>query len=229
MDKQKSKPLGTLLNALALLFIMGCFPTIAQPATYRIASIPHPLTAENQPLKVKVDGTTLTLEAGPKTDMFRDPNVTYNTDNAPKLLFKPSDDFILSCTIEHDFTAKWDGGAIVLVGDDRNWVKFCFEKDYKLTNRVVSVVTKDVSDDSNSIQVPSNKVYFKLAKAGNVITLYQSTDGRDWYLVRHLQFDLKQGFRAGFLAQSPTGERCIVRFSEIRYEERKIRDPYAGD
>ncbi|MFM7329944.1 MAG: DUF1349 domain-containing protein, partial [Bacteroidota bacterium] len=73
------------------------------------------------------------------------------------------------------------------------------------------------------------KTFFKMAKAGNVITLYQSDDGKDWYLIRHLQFDLKPGFRAGFLAQSPTGEKCTVRFSDIRYEARRIAYPYTGN
>ena len=50
----------------------------------------------------------LIIVAGEKTDMFRDPNVTYNTDNAPKLLFKADEDFVLSAAIEHSFANKWD-------------------------------------------------------------------------------------------------------------------------
>lgn len=83
----------------------------------------------------------------PKSDMYRDPNVTYNTDNAPKLLFRPDADFIFTTSIEHAFANKWDAGAIVLKQDSLNWVKFCFERDYTGANRVVSVVTKDISDD----------------------------------------------------------------------------------
>jgi Uncharacterized conserved protein len=74
--------------------------------------------------------------------MFRDPNVTYNTDNAPKLLFRPDNNFVLIASIEHSFSSKWDGGAIVLMQDSLNWIKFCFEKDYTGAKRVVSVVTK---------------------------------------------------------------------------------------
>lgn len=68
-----------------------------------------------------------------------------------------------------------------------------------------------------------------MAKAGNVVTLYCSTDGKKWLLIRHLQFDAKPGFRVGFLAQSPTGTKCEATFSEIRYEKKKIKDPYQGD
>ena len=161
--------------------------------------------------------------------MFRDPNVTYNTDNAPKVLFQPDSDFVLTASIEHAFTSKWDGGAIVIKQDSLNWIKFCFEKDYTGARRVVSVVTKNISDDCNSVEIKSNKVFYKIAKADNVITLYYSTEGTKWFLIRHLQFDTTAGFKVGFLAQSPTGEKCQVKFSNITYQAKKIKDPYAGE
>ena len=94
-----------------------------------------------------------------------------------KLLFKADENFILSASIEHSFTNKWDGGAIVIKSDSLNWIKFCFEKDYTGAKRVVSVVTKNISDDCNSVGINSNKVFYKVAKADNVITLYYSTTG----------------------------------------------------
>jgi regulation of enolase protein 1 (concanavalin A-like superfamily) len=195
----------------------------------RIQSIPFPLLWENKPISFSIDKDELYIIAGEKTDMFRDPNVTYNTDNAPKLLFKADENFVLSSAIEHSFENKWDGGAIVLISDNLNWVKFCFEKDYTGARRVVSVVTKNISDDCNSVEIHSNKVFYKIAKADNVITLYYSIDGSQWFLIRHLQFDAKPEFKVGFLAQSPTGKKCEVKFSQIRYEKRKIKDPYLGE
>ncbi len=193
-----------------------------------IQSIPTPLLWNNKPLSYSVKDNTLTIVAGEKTDMFRDPNVTYNTDNAPKLLFEPDENFVLTTSIKHAFTNKWDGGAIVLIEDSLNWIKFCFEKDYTGAKRVVSVVTKDISDDCNSIEVEKNLVFFKLAKADNVITLYASKDGKKWLLIRHLQFNNKNSLKVGFLAQSPTGQKCQVQFSNISYKPVKIKDPYSG-
>lgn len=135
-----------------------------------IPAIPHPLSWENKPVAFSIDGNSLTIEAGEKTDMFRDPNVTYKTDNAPKLLFKADDNFVLSASIEHAFATKWDGGAIVIKSDSLNWIKFCFEKDYTGAKRVVSVVTKNISDDCNSVEIKGRKVFYKMAKADNVIT-----------------------------------------------------------
>jgi regulation of enolase protein 1 (concanavalin A-like superfamily) len=217
------------MKLVTTLFSTMLFTFSANAQTISIPVIPYPLHWDIQPLHFTAKGNTITMVAGKKTDMFRDPNVTYNTDNAPKILFKPADNFVLTASIEHSFTNKWDGGAIVLKSDSLNWIKFCFEKDYTGARRVVSVVTKDISDDCNSVEINSNKVFYKIAKADNVITLYYSTDGNKWLLIRHLQFDTKPEFEVGFLAQSPTGTSCTVTFSDILYVERKISDPYTGE
>lgn len=195
----------------------------------RLAFLPHAMFWENAPVQFKTGNGVLMIEAGPKTDMFRDPNVTYNTDNAPKLLFIADSNFVLTAAIHHDFVSKWDGGAIVLKADSLDWIKFCFEKDYTGQKRVVSVVTKGISDDCNSAAVTGTTVYYKIARAGNVITLYYSLEGRSWFLIRHLTFDSSQPLKLGFLAQSPTGKRCVVTFSNIHYSTRKISDPYTGE
>jgi hypothetical protein len=202
----------------------------AQPKdSVRIPVIPRGLYWENTARTFSVRGNEIVIVAGEKTDMFRDPNVTYNTDNAPKLLFEGDENFVFIAAIEHAFTSKWDGGALVVKQDSLHWIKFCFEKDYTGAKRVVSVVTNDISDDCNSEEMKYNKVFYKVAKAGNVITLYCSENGTRWLLIRHLQFDARKGFKLGFLAQSPTGEKCEVKFSNISYKTKKIKDPYLGE
>jgi regulation of enolase protein 1 (concanavalin A-like superfamily) len=167
-----NKMLGVFL--FSILFQQGI---IAQTTdSVSIAGIPHKLFWQNAPLNFSNKNNLLSITAGPKADMFRDPNLAYNTDNTPKLLFVADDNFILSAGIEHSFSSKWDGGAIVLVQDGLNWIKFCFEKDYTGAKRVVSVVTRNISDDCNSVEMQKNKVYYKIAKADNVITLYCSAD-----------------------------------------------------
>ena len=195
----------------------------------RLSFLPRALFWENKPLDFQAGKEGMMIVAGEKTDMFRDPNVAYNTDNAPKLLFIADSNFVLTAAIHHDFLNKWDGGAIVLKADSLNWIKFCFEKDYTGQKRVVSVVTKGISDDCNSAAATANTIYYKIAKAGNVITLYYSANARNWFLIRHLQFDSTAPLKLGFLARSPTGERCRVTFSDIHYSTKKISDPYIGE
>jgi regulation of enolase protein 1 (concanavalin A-like superfamily) len=216
-------------SCILLFILLFNSKTRAQKDSIRINSIPYGMFWENKAEKFSATNNEMIMVAGEKTDMFRDPNVTYNTDNAPKLLFRPDNDFILIASIEHSFSSKWDGGAIVLKQDSLNWIKFCFEKDYTGAKRVVSVVTKNISDDCNSVEIKTNKVYYKLAKADNVITLYYSLEGKKWFLIRHLQFDTDKHFTLGFLAQSPTGKKCEVKFSNISYRAKKIKDPYVGE
>lgn len=212
---------------IAFLLLLPLVVVAQKPEKF--SKIPFPLSWENKPVSYAVTASNISIEAGGKTDMFRDPNVTYNTDNAPKLFFKPDDNFVLTACIEHHFASKWDGGAIVLKADNLNWIKFCFEKDYTGQHRVVSVVTNNISDDCNSVAITGDKVFYKIAKADNVITLYFSSDGKKWFLVRHLQFNAKGPLKLGFMAQSPTGKSNKVTFSNITYSNRKIKDPYAGE
>lgn len=222
-------------NHIFTIFIASLLLVLAEKGfaqkvdSMQIEAIPYCLKWENEPKEYTISKKAVTIVAGEKTDMFRDPNVTYNTDNAPKLLFDAARDFVLTASIEHNFNNKWDGGAIVLKQDSLNWIKFCFERDYTGARRVVSVVTKNISDDCNSVEVKTNKVYYKVAKADNVITLYYSLTGKKWFLVRHFQFDTTKSLQVGFLAQSPTGRSCKVRFENISYSTKKIKDPYLGE
>jgi regulation of enolase protein 1 (concanavalin A-like superfamily) len=221
-----------LRNSAACLIAIIAPVTIVYSQTkdsVSISSIPYKLFWENTPVGFQNNQSSFTIIGGAKTDMFRDPNVTYNTDNAPKLVFIPDSNFVLTCSIHHAFTSQWDGGAIVLKADNLHWVKFCFEKDYTGTHRVVSVVTNDISDDCNSLPITTNQVYYKIAKADNVITLYYSPDGTKWFLIRHFQFNASGPLKLGFLAQSPTGKSCKVTFANVTYEPKKIKDPYLGE
>jgi regulation of enolase protein 1 (concanavalin A-like superfamily) len=213
---------------LLVFFCLASHNNLLQ-AQVMIPAIPFELSWDNTPVDFSITQKGLLIKAGEKSDMFRDPNATYNTDNAPKLMFQPDSNFVLTAAIHHSFASKWDGGAIVLKTDSAHWIKFCFEKDYTGAHRVVSVVTKDISDDCNSVAIKGDKIFYKVAKAENVITLYYSENGKTWFLIRHLQFDFNSPLKVGFLAQSPTGKTCTVNFSDIRYEARKIKDPYSGE
>ena len=212
-----------------MIFLLFSRQDLFAQDNIRIKAIPYPLKWENTPKDFSLGSNGLIITAGEKTDMFRDPNVTYNTDNAPKLIFDADSNFVITASIAHKFVNKWDGGAIIIREDSLNWVKFCFEKDYTGARRIVSVVTRNISDDCNSAEIKSNKVYYKVARAGNAITLYYSLEGARWFLVRHFQFDATKSLQVGFLAQSPTGKSCTVSFQNITYSSKRIKDPYIGE
>lgn len=216
-----------------LLFILVLFVfSLGESQTkssLKIPTISSPLFWHNTPKRSTMKAGVLTIVAGEKTDLFRDPNGENNINTAPKLMFKADPNFTLSASIQHPFTNKFDAGGLVIVADSLNWIKFCFEKDYTGARRVVSVVTKGISDDCNSVELEDDAAFFKVAKSDNVVTLYYSTNGRKWLLVRHFQFESKNNVNVGFLAQSPKGKGCTVTFSDISYQTKKIKDPYTGE
>jgi len=92
---------------------------------------------------------------------------------------------------------------------------------------IVSVVTRGISDDNNSIAIHGNTVYLKVAKAGQAIFFYASEDGENWSIIRAFSLGKNPDLRIGFSSQSPAGDRCTTVFSEIQYLPKKV-DLWAG-
>ena len=83
---------------------------------------------------------------------------------------------------------------------------------------VVSVVTRDASDDVNSFTLPINEVWLRISRMGEVYAFHASTDGAVWKLIR--VFALGSGIenhQVGFVAQAPIGNGCDVTFSDIHF------------
>ena len=214
-----------MLRILLLSLILWSTSVLAQ----QNQGIPIPRTLSfgaYPPKSYTHSGGSIIITSPGHTDMYRAADHSYSIFNAPFLSFVPDPDFVLSAKITVQFRQKWDAGALLLATDSLHYIKFGFEKDYTLKNRVVSVVTDPYSDDCNSIGLGSMDVYYCMAKTGDMVLLYESPDGKSWYLVRELNFPMHGRVRLGFVAQSPVGEGCTVTFSQIRYDTKKVTDPY---
>jgi regulation of enolase protein 1 (concanavalin A-like superfamily) len=146
--------------------------------------------------------------------------------NAATLLGTPPvGDFSFSARVSVEFRAQFDAGVLMVWIDARRWAKFCFEYSPDREPMVVSVVTRDVSDDANAFTVDGHEVWMRVARVGQVYAFHASTDGDVWRLVRvfSLGDDLAH-HRIGFEVQSPTGEGCSVRFDDVSFVERRLID-----
>jgi uncharacterized protein len=194
-----------------------------------LIGVPGPFTWQHSAEKWQIEnGTTLSITAGRATDWFSSPMGDEPRDNTPRLLFKPAEDFVLSAKVTVAFQSQWDSGALVLYVNDLLWAKLCFEMTIEKRPTIVSVVTRDLSDDNNSIAINGSSVYLKIAKAGQAIFFYASEDGRHWTVIR--AFSLGKNtpdLRVGFSSQSPAGDGCTSRFSEIMYASRRV-DLWSG-
>jgi regulation of enolase protein 1 (concanavalin A-like superfamily) len=93
---------------------------------------------------------------------------------------------------------------------------------------VVSVVTNGVSDDCNSVVVNGNQVFLRVTRLEHAYAFHYSHDATNWRLVRYFALLTEDAVSAGLSSQSPTGEGCHVRFSEIRYATEVVRDIRSG-
>lgn len=196
-----------------------------------IAAVPMPLRWLNEPQGWSArDGSTLLVTAGPRTDLFADPRQSAEPKlNAPLLVGDPSGDFLLSARVTVDFAATYDGGVLVLYASERVWAKLCFEYSPQREPMVVSVVTRDVSDDCNSFVVDGTSVWLRIARVGSAYAFHASTDGSGWSFVRHFALEAGSEPSVGFAAQSPTGDGCAVTFERIAYEATRLGDLRSGE
>ena len=157
---------------------------------------------------------SITAEAG--TDWFDDPLTGARTADAAALLFVPEGDFTLSARVGVDFAGTFDAGVLCLRQSGEQWAKLCFEHSPQGEAMVVSVVTRGVSDDANSVVVEGGSVYLRILRTGRAYAFHHSLDGATWHFVR--LFRLGEGnepVHAGFLAQAPGTVRCTSTFEEI--------------
>ncbi len=201
----------------------------AQTPTVKVPGIEAPLNWIHAPLDYQLTKTGIAITAPGKTDKYIAAGGDYKPDNATELVFDDaSKDFILSTAVSHKFTGEWDSGGLIVEADAAHWFKFEFERDYTGAHRVVSVVTKDFSDDVNAMEINSDTAYFEVAKAGDAFYLYVSADGKTWLLVRTFNFQSKGSLKVGLIAQCPQGKEAAITFSDVRYSPVHIKDIWKG-
>jgi uncharacterized protein len=181
----------------------------------------------NHPVTVQAAEARLALVAGPHTDLFRPPSGDPPTLDAPALLTRPHDGaFLLSAFVEADLEATFDAGALVVWHDETTWAKLAVERSPAGQPTIVSVVTRDRSDDCNSAILTDAVAHLRVARMGEAFAFHVESAGT-WHLIRHFALTAHR-VRVGFLAQSPTGEGCTARFRDIRLETRRLGDVRDG-
>ena len=200
--------------------------------SFTLDSIPGNLTWKNQPLESTsaAELPQFSITTGPQTDWFIHPAGAPVKANAPIALFLPPDaTFQLRAKVTVDFAATYDAGTLFVYVHDTLWAKLCFEYSPQQQPMVVSVVTRGVSDDCNSVDIEGRSVYLRLYREDRVLAFHYSLDGRYWHFVRHFSLGDLEQVQVGFSAQSPLGQRCEVTFSEIQYTPSALADLRNGE
>ena len=193
-----------------------------------LAGFPAPLEWDSAPVDWSAAEGALAVEAGPRTDVFVDPGDGTETLSAPRLLGRVEGDYSLSARVTVEFRSDYDAGVLLLWMHERLWAKLCFELSPQGEPMVVSVVTCGVSDDCNSFVVDGNAVGLRVARLGQAFAFHASIDAQTWRLLRHFALEPGAEPRVGFLAQSPRGDGCSVRFEEISFMPGRLSDIRSG-
>lgn len=181
---------------------------------------------------VRIDGDAITITAGRRTDWFNDPSGSSRQSSAPALVFRSDGDVQVSATVTVGFQATFDAGVLFVHQTDDDWAKLCFERAPSGEAMVVSVVTRGVSDDCNGPVIAGNTVRLRVSRIGRALAFHHAVvddPSETWRLTRLFALrDPGLPVRLGLLAQSPTGEGCDVRFSDVRVVHDTLLDPRDG-
>lgn len=154
----------------------------------------------------------LILQAPPMADFFNDPTGEKKTSSAPFLYMELPGDFVAITRVAIDMRSEYDSGCIMVMLNQDFWAKLCYEYIHKRPT-IVSVVTKEDSDDCVSLAIEEKRPYLRVAKKGNCFAFHYSLDREEWTMVRYFSLKGGEGLKVGVVAQSPTGEGCQVNFS----------------
>jgi uncharacterized protein len=167
------------------------------------------------PAEPELGPASLAFDAGPLTDLFADPNGAPARVEAPLLLGSPAGDYRLSARVSATFGAMFDAAALIVWTDETAWAKLALECSPQGDPTVVTVVTRGLSDDVNSLTVPGGIAWLRVSRLGPAYAFHASLDGSWWSLIRYFTLDGAESASVGFSVQSPTGAGTSGRFDEI--------------
>lgn len=188
----------------------------------------------NESKIIKENGEVV-IYAPAKTDWFNNPipdsNGKYSDPvaNAPFLYTDVEGDFSFSVKVKPDHKYVYDACAIMVIQDEKVWMKAAFEKSDFGTTAAVCVATNEISDDANGCNINQNELWLKVCRVGDVFSAHYSLDGKTYNMVRLFHLPVEKTVKVGIEAQSPAGEGGMRYFSEIKLEHITVKNLRAGE
>ncbi|MDQ0114545.1 DUF1349 domain-containing protein [Paenibacillus harenae] len=161
----------------------------------------------------QADGS-LSVAAPAIADFFIDPSGETRKASAPYLYTLQKGDFSVVTRVGVEMKQQYDSGCLMIMADDRNWAKVCFEF-FDDQPSILSVVTRNTSDDCVSSPVEVKQPYLRAARSGNCFAFHYSLDGEHWKLVRYFGMDCPEEIKVGVAAQAPISDGCQARFEQL--------------
>jgi uncharacterized protein len=155
--------------------------------SYRVPGLPFPLVADGAPASaIEVDGGTITLTSGPKSDLFIDPAGDGSGPDTGRFLgAPPAGDFTLRARASAGLHATFDAAVLLVYASGAAWAKLCLEYSPQGRPTVVTVVNRGTSDDTNCFEAEAASIRLRITRSGRAWAVHASADGSYWRLVRY--------------------------------------------
>lgn len=215
-----------------IFYLLSCQVLFAQQTAAKkiVWDFTDSLNQAHEQLKKSANGN-IELSASAETDFFIEPGTPpYEKANAPVLL-KSVDNtkpFTFSFKTTPVHTVKYDAGMAFIFVDNKHWLKFAFEADERMKKRIVTVKTKDFSDDNNHDVVNNPSVYLKISSDTKSIGFYYSIEGKQWQLVRVFKNEYPPTIKIGVGSQSPVGKGNKSLFEDFQFSHQSVKDFRTG-
>lgn len=187
------------------------------------------LTWDHPPLRWEpLPDSGLRVHVPARVDYFQSPAGTHAADNAPFLWLNAAGDFVAQAHVQPHFAAHYDAGALMVRSSARQWAKLCYEATDFGTHAIVSVVTRETSDDANGVNLTAPAVWLQLFRKGDVFGMHYALNGVDWQMVRLFRLEVPAAVKVGLVAQCPAGPGAMIDFLSFAVEPRAVQDLRAG-
>lgn len=183
---------------------------------------------EHPPAWEPLPGGGVRVAVPPGVDYFRDPAREFVRDNGPFLWRAATGDFVARLHVRPVFASMYDAGGILVRQDEGHWAKLCFESTHFGTNAAISVVTQELSDDANGVDLEAPEVWLQVCRVGEVLGMHYALDGATWRKVRRFRLPLPSRVQVGLMAQSPGASGTRVDCLHFSLEARTVGNMRAG-
>jgi regulation of enolase protein 1 (concanavalin A-like superfamily) len=167
----------------------------------------------NEPPSWRIDGNTLCVTTGEKTDFWRETHYGFIRDDGHLYFERAGNDFTAAVTVAGAYQTLYDQAGLMLRIDERNWIKAGVE--FVGGKRLLScVVTREVSDWSivSGFDAPEELIV-RLTRQGTAIRVEWAAKGDATFeTFRLAYFPLSAETLIGPMCCSPQRDGFQVRF-----------------
>ncbi len=183
----------------------------------------------NEPEVFSFEQGSVFIKAPAQSDFFINPVDGQRSSSAPVLYLPVSGDFVAVTKVSPDLSEVWNAAAIMVFVDDTNWIKFAFENSDATGPSIVSVTTRDTSDDANgAVLTDQAEIWLKLIRKGNNYAMHWSSDGVEYQMARLSAMPEADTIMLGLEAQCPAGKGALHKFAYFSLENTSVNDLRTG-